>query len=130
MSSTKGVWTDRRATIGSPYFSLAPPKKIAAVDLPSGAQTWKSQAVFLCAACGLNLNADINAARNILAAGLAVIARGGSEHTPAGEPRTHPRGRRKPAASTGIPAKAVQTADREDVKLGRERVLAEHWDAS
>jgi putative transposase len=70
----------------------------------------KSQAVFLCAACGLNLNADINAARNILAAGLAVIARGGSEITPAREPRTHPRGRRKPAALTGIPAKAVLTA--------------------
>jgi transposase len=68
------------------------------------------EAVFLCAACGLNVNADINAARNILAAGLAVIARGGSDNTPAREPQTHPRARRKRAASTGIPAKAVKTA--------------------
>lgn len=35
----------------------------------------KSQAVFRCTACGLTLNADLNAARNI-AAGLAVTARG------------------------------------------------------
>jgi IS605 OrfB family transposase len=70
----------------------------------------KSQAVFLCVACGLNINADINAALNILAAGLAVIARGGSENTPANEPRTHPRVRRKSAGSTGIPAKAALAA--------------------
>ena len=70
----------------------------------------KSQAVFQCVACGLKLNADINAALNILAAGLAVSARGGSETVPADEPRTHPRVRRKPAASTGIPAKAALAA--------------------
>jgi putative transposase len=70
----------------------------------------KSQAVFLCVACGLTINADINAALNILAAGLAVIARGGSENTPANEPRTHPRVRRKSAGSTGIPAKAALAA--------------------
>lgn len=70
----------------------------------------KNQAVFLCAACGLNLNADFNAALNILAAGLAVSARGGSETASAGEPRTQPRVRRKAAGSTGIPAKAVLTA--------------------
>jgi putative transposase len=70
----------------------------------------QSQAVFLCIACGLNLNADINAALNILAAGLAVTARGGSEKAPAREPRTHPRVRRKSAGSTGIPAKAAFAA--------------------
>jgi putative transposase len=70
----------------------------------------KSQAVFRCAACGFNLNADLNAALNLLAAGLAASARGGSETTPAHEPRTHPRVRRKPAGSTGIPAKAACAA--------------------
>jgi hypothetical protein len=58
----------------------------------------------------LILNADLNAALNILAAGLAVSARGGSETIPAREPRTHPRVRRKPAGSTGIPVKAAFTA--------------------
>jgi putative transposase len=78
----------------------------------------KSQAVFLCVACGLNINADINAALNILAAGLAVIARGGSGNAPADEPRTHPRVRRKSAGSTGIPAKAASSClDREEVNL-------------
>ena len=70
----------------------------------------KSQAVFRCVACGLHLNADLNAALNILAAGLAVTARGGSETIPANEPRTHPRVRRKPAGSTGIPVKAALAA--------------------
>jgi putative transposase len=70
----------------------------------------KNQAVFQCVACGLKLNADLNAALNILAAGLAVSARGGSENTPANEPRTHPRVRRKSAGSTGIPAKAALAA--------------------
>ena len=36
-----------------------------------------SQAVFRCQACGVGLNADTNAAKNILAAGLAVTGRGG-----------------------------------------------------
>ena len=70
----------------------------------------KSQAVFLGVACGLNLNADINAALNILAAGLAVTARAGSGIAPAREPRTHPRVRRKAAGSTGIPVKAAFAA--------------------
>ena len=42
----------------------------------------KSQAVFICAACGYTCNADVNAAKNI-AAGHAVTARGGS---PLGRP--------------------------------------------
>ena len=38
----------------------------------------ESQAVFGCVACGHCANADVNAARNILAAGQAVTARGGA----------------------------------------------------
>ena len=51
----------------------------------------ESQSVFRCRACGHGANADVNAAINILAAGLAVTARGG---TPRGkgpdETRTRP----------------------------------------
>jgi len=57
----------------------------------------KSQAVFRCLACGHTLNADHNAALNILAAGLAATARG-ERHDPASsssgqlrEARIHPR---------------------------------------
>jgi len=71
----------------------------------------KSQAVFQCAACGYETNADHNAALNILAAGQAVTAQGGSGVAPADELRTHPR-RRLPAQSapTGIPIKAAAAA--------------------
>jgi putative transposase len=54
----------------------------------------KNQADFQCVACGHKLNADHNAAINILAAGLAVIAQGGSGITPACELRTDRRSRR------------------------------------
>jgi putative transposase len=40
----------------------------------------KSQAVFLCQSCGHHEHADVNAAKNILAAGLAVTGRGGTSH--------------------------------------------------
>ena len=71
----------------------------------------ESQAVFRCVACGYQTNADLNAARNILAAGLAVSARGGSEITPADEPRTHRRApQRKLRARPGIPAKVALCA--------------------
>ncbi|WP_425565655.1 zinc ribbon domain-containing protein [Pilimelia columellifera] len=36
-----------------------------------------SQARFVCTGCGYRDNADVNAAKNILAAGLAVTGRGG-----------------------------------------------------
>ena len=40
----------------------------------------KSQAIFCCLKCGYTDNADVNAAKNILAAGLAVTGRGGTSH--------------------------------------------------
>ena len=40
----------------------------------------KNQAVFCCLSCGYTSNADVNAAQNILAAGLAVKGRGGTPH--------------------------------------------------
>jgi len=51
----------------------------------------ESQAVFRCVACGHTTNADLNAAFNLLAAGSAVIARGGSGSGSAVEPRTRRR---------------------------------------
>ncbi len=48
----------------------------------------ESQAVFVCKACGYGENADTNAAKNILAAGLAVTARGGTPGYGPSEART------------------------------------------
>jgi putative transposase len=42
----------------------------------------KNQAAFACVACELTINADVNAAINILAAGLAVTGRGGTSPAP------------------------------------------------
>ncbi len=51
----------------------------------------KSQAVFGCGACGHEADADLNAAVHILAAGLAVTARGGTSRTKGpDETRTQP----------------------------------------
>jgi len=46
------------------------------------AKNRKSQAVFVCQSCTYTDNADVNAAKNILAAGLAVTGRGGTLHAP------------------------------------------------
>ncbi len=43
----------------------------------------ESQAVFHCRACGYHAHADVNAAKNILAAGLAVSGRGGTPQSEA-----------------------------------------------
>ena len=53
------------------------------------AENRKTQAVFRCVRCGYDADADVNAARNILAAGHAVIACGdtkGALRPPAQEP--------------------------------------------
>jgi transposase len=73
--------------------------------------TWGEQAVFRCVACGSHINADHNAALNILAAGQGRVCAGRLGVTPAGELRTHPRSRlRKQPGPTGIPAKAASAA--------------------
>ncbi|MGI8730247.1 MAG: RNA-guided endonuclease InsQ/TnpB family protein [Solirubrobacteraceae bacterium] len=52
----------------------------------------RSQAVFACVACGHHANADINAARNILAAGQVVTARGADGEEAAAANREPPEG--------------------------------------
>ena len=52
------------------------------------AENRESQAVFRCRSCNHRANADVNAAKNILAAGLAVTARGGTSQWGPDEART------------------------------------------
>ena len=57
----------------------------------------ESQAVFQCQSCGYAANADVNAAINIRAAGLAVAGRGGTPHgQPATAGRSGPTKRQPP----------------------------------
>jgi len=72
--------TDKAATCGVEVVPVDPRRtsqRCAACGHTS-ADNRESQAVFGCRACGHQANADVNAALNILAAGLAVTARGGT----------------------------------------------------
>ncbi len=57
------------------------------------AESRRSQSVFQCVACGITLDADVNAALNILAAGLAVLACG--EGGPLPSVKQEPAGKRE-----------------------------------
>ncbi len=85
--------TDKAATCGVVVLAVDPAhtsQRCAACGHTS-AENRESQAVFGCRACGHRANADVNAAINILAAGLAVTARGGtSRRQGPDETRTQP----------------------------------------
>jgi putative transposase len=57
----------------------------------------KSQALFCCLSCGYTDNADVNAAKNIIAAGLAVTERGGTSHAESNETQHSDPVKRQPA---------------------------------
>ena len=75
---------DKVATATSPVLVIAVnPRFTSQICSQCGntqAKNRKSQAVFACTTCKYEANADINAAHNILAAGLAVTGRGGIPH--------------------------------------------------
>jgi len=67
-------WTGGRVVLVNPRNTSLTCAVCQSVDFESR----KSQAVFMCVACGFEANADTNAARNILRAGQAQIACGDS----------------------------------------------------
>jgi len=72
---------DKTAYASSPVEVIPLNPKHTSQTCPQGhiaAKNRKSQAVFVCTTCGYQANADINAARNILAAGFAVAGRRGT----------------------------------------------------
>ena len=84
--------TDKAATCGVAVVAVDPAytsQRCAACG-HTCPENRDSQAVFRCRACGHQANADVNAAVNILAAGLAVTARGGTSHQGPDETRTQP----------------------------------------
>jgi len=85
--------SDKAATCGVTVVAVNPAhtsQRCAACG-HTCAENRKNQAVFGCRACGHEANADLNAAVNILAAGLAVTARGGpSRREGPDEARTQP----------------------------------------
>jgi IS605 OrfB family transposase len=83
---------DKAATCGVQIVAVHPSYTSlrCAVCGHAGEENRKSQADFSCRACGHEANADINAACNILAAGLAVTARGGTPGSGSDETRTVP----------------------------------------
>ena len=85
------AWSLFRQRLADKASSTTSPVLVVAVNPKHTSQTCsqcrntqaenrKNQAVFACVACGHTSNADINAAQNILAAGLAVAGRGGTLH--------------------------------------------------
>lgn len=72
--------TDKAATCGVTVVAVSPAytSQRCAVCGHTDPDNRESQAVFRCRVCGHEANADVNAAVNILAAGLAVTARGGT----------------------------------------------------
>ncbi len=85
--------TDKAATCGVTVVAVNPAhtSQRCAVCGHTSAENRKNQAVFGCQACGYEANADVNAAVNILAAGLAVTARGGTSRSKGpDETRTQP----------------------------------------
>lgn len=84
--------TDKAATCGVQVVAVDPAhtsQRCAACG-HTCPENRESQAVFRCRACGHQANADVNAAVNILAAGLAVAARGGKSPQGPDEARTRP----------------------------------------
>lgn len=72
MLNYKLAWKGGRLVVISPQFTSQMCSKCGFVD----AKNRETQAKFHCRSCGFELNADQNAARNILAAGLAASACG------------------------------------------------------
>jgi len=72
--------SEKAATCGVTVVAINPAhtSQCCAVCGHTCVENRKNQAVFCCRACGHEANADVNAAVNILAAGLAVTARGGT----------------------------------------------------
>ena len=75
---------DKAANAGSPVVVVAVNPRFTSQTCSQcgniAAENRKSQAVFACVACGYEANADVNAAQNMLAAGLAGAGRGGTPH--------------------------------------------------
>jgi len=84
--------SEKAATCGVTVVAVNPAhtSQCCAVCGHTCVENRKNQAVFCCRACGHEANADVNAAVNILAAGLAVTARGGTSQKGPDEARTQP----------------------------------------
>ena len=77
----------------------------------TAAENRESQAVFRCRACGYSANADVNAAKNIRAAGLAVTGRGGTPHgQPTSAARSGPMKRQPTWSGDLLPAQLGREA--------------------
>lgn len=93
--------TDKAATATAPVEVVAVNPAFTSQRCSACGHTAKenreSQAVFRCRSCGYAANADVNAAINIRAAGLAVTGRGGTPHgRPSSAGRSGPAKRQPP----------------------------------